>query len=240
MDIHYESFMLNEENMKQFLSQKNAGVLDTLIQPKTKPQTNKTNIFIPKQSDTLFWCYYIITNGDYKYEILQNKNSFLEKQMKIEYIDKIRKNKSILKTYKLDSIVNIENNLVNEKYVNIKTIMSLFAIDKINIIFISLHTYFELLFNEETPIYLIREIKSENNYVKKYGFEIATQESLENIRGHLYKIEHLNKPIKAISAYKVGDLQTICNKLGLHCVNDINGKNKTKPELYESITKYFI
>jgi hypothetical protein len=247
---NYESYMLNEENMKTFLSKKKENIFPTkkacIVDSCKSPeqtiikQNVKKEIFIPNQADTLFWCYYIITRGDCSYEILQNKNQLIAKQLKIEYIDKIRKNKSILKTYKFDSIVNIENNLVNENYTNIKTIISLFAIDKINIVFISLNTYFELLFNEQQPIYIIREIRSDNSYVKKYGFEIATPETLESVRGNLYQIEHLCKPIKACSSYKVTELLTICNKLRLNSVNEHNGKNKTKPELYELIVKYFM
>jgi hypothetical protein len=93
--------------------------------------------------------------------------------------------------------------------------------------------------NDNGPIYIIREIESNNNYVKKYGFEIADNTILDEIRTTLYRLDILNKPIKALSAYKVQDLIDIANKLAIEIINKENGKNKSKNELYESIIQYF-
>ena len=103
-----------------------------------KENNNKQTIFYPKENDSLFWCYFIIKNGEIKYETLNNKNIVITKQLKIDLINKIRDNKSIIKTYKFDTISNIENNIVNDNYINIKSIMTLCAIEKINLIFISM------------------------------------------------------------------------------------------------------
>jgi hypothetical protein len=117
--------------------------------------------------------------------------------------------------------------------------MSLCAIDKINLIFVSRKTYFELLMNDSQPIYIIRELDNNSKYNKKYGFEIANEASLQNIRTTLYKIDNLDKPIKALSSYKVKDLTDICEKLAIKIHKDDTTKNKTKNELYESIIQYF-
>jgi hypothetical protein len=68
--------------------------------------------------------------------------------------------------------------------------MSLCAIEKINLIFISKKTYYELLMNDNESIYVIRETHFQNNYVKKYGFEISTNNMIEEIRNTLYKITY--------------------------------------------------
>jgi hypothetical protein len=117
--------------------------------------------------------------------------------------------------------------------------MSLSAIDKINIIFISKNTYFELLMNDDKPIYVIREIELQSKYKKKYGYEMADTNLLEEIRKTLYRVETLDKPIKALSSYKVQDLIDICNKLAIEVINKETGKTKTKNELYESLIQYF-
>ena len=101
---------------------------------------------------SLFWCYFIIKHGDIKYETINNKNIVITKQLKIELISKIRENKLTVKTYKFDTISNIESNLANDNNINIKTIMTLCAIDNINIIFISKKTYFELEINSSIAI----------------------------------------------------------------------------------------
>ena len=72
--------------------------------------------------------------------MLNFKNPLLAKQIKINYVDKIRMNKQIAKIYKFDTMTNIESNLANDNIINIKTIMTLCAIDKINVIFISKKT----------------------------------------------------------------------------------------------------
>lgn len=255
--MEYEPYILNDNNMSKYLKYKlikTSNISNTSNtsntfnkcdltkankEPEIKKQTMDESIFFPKEQDSLFWCYYIISAGETNYEMINVKNSLLAKQLKINYVNKIRMNKQTIKTYKFDTITNIENNLANDNIINIKTIMSLFAIDKINIIFVSRKTYYELLMNDTEPIYIIREVENQSKYNKKYGFEIANQNSLEQIRTTLYNLETLDKPIKSLSSYKVQDLINICNKLAIEIKRLDTGKNKTKNELYESLIQYF-
>jgi hypothetical protein len=240
-----QDYILNDENIKKSLTMKMLYVKnEKSIQPKPKKFITENNIkknelFIPKQEDTLFWCYFIIKNGDACYEILNNKNSLISKQMKIELVLEIRKNKDIIKTYKFDSISNIESNLSLDNNLNMKTFLTLCAINNINIFYICKKTYFELLMNDTNIIYIINELPSQSNYYNKYGFEIATEEKIINIKEKLYKLDTINKPIKTISSYKVEDLIYICNKLAIEIINTDTGKNKLKKDLYESIIQYF-
>jgi hypothetical protein len=238
----YESYILNEINIENYLKYKlNSKKENNTKKPVSEIKTNmfKSSIFVPREQETLFWCYYIILNGEANYEMLNVKNSLIAKQIKINYVSKIRVNKPVIKTYKFDTITNIESNLANDNNISIKTVMSLCAIDKINLIFVSRKTYFELLMNDSQPIYIIRELDNNSKYNKKYGFEIANEASLQNIRTTLYKIDNLDKPIKALSSYKVKDLTDICEKLAIKIHKDDTTKNKTKNELYESIIQYF-
>ena len=237
---NFEFYILNETNMQNYLKYK----LEDTSEPKkiTKPynvKNNKNSIFIPREQDTLFWCYYIIKNGDIKYETLNNRNILTTKQLKIDYISKIRENKPLIKPYKFDSIANIESNLANDDNINIKTILTLCVIDNINLIFVSKKTYYEFFISESSDIYIIYEVELQSKYIKKYGFEMATTEKLNEIYNTLYKIEIIDKPIKGLSAYKVCDLLNIANKLAIETVNKETGKNKNKNELYESIIQYF-
>jgi len=238
----YESYILNEINIENYLKYKlNSKKENNTKKPVSEIKTNifNSSIFVPREQETLFWCYYIILNGEANYEMLNVKNSLIAKQIKINYVSKIRENKPVIKTYKFDTITNIESNLANDNNISIKTVMSLCAIDKINLIFVSRKTYFELLMNDSQPIYIIRELDNNSKYNKKYGFEIANEASLQNIRTTLYKIDNLDKPIKALSSYKVKDLTDICEKLAIKIHKDDTTKNKTKNELYESIIQYF-
>ena len=240
--IEYEPYILNDYNMSLYLKYKlnntsNKYISQEINKPINKPINTQINkdIFFPKEQDSLFWCYYIISSGESNYEMINVKNSLVAKQFKINYINKIRTNKQLVKTYKFDTITNIESNLAHDNNINIKTVMTLCLIDKINLIFVSKNTYYELLMNDSEEIYIIREL---GNYSRKYGFEIGNSNLLEEIRTTLYKIEILDKPIKSLSSYKVKDLTDICNKLAIE-IKNIIGKNKTKNELYESLIQYF-
>jgi hypothetical protein len=233
-----QDFMFSEENIKSFIKKRleyNSELNNK--KPEIKP-VQKSNTYFPNQQDSLFWCYYIITNGDVKYEMLQNKNFLLAKQMKIELVDKIRKNKDVVKTYKFDTISNIESNLANDNTINSKTFCTLCAIENINIIYIRKNTYFELFMNDTDVVYIIKEVEAQSKYIYKYGFEVVNKEAINNIKDTLYKIESINKPIKCESAYKVQDLIDICCKLGIE-LNKNDGKKKTKKEMYELIIQYF-
>ena len=237
--IEYEPYILNDNNMSSYLKYKLINKQNNPIssinnkENEIKKQSINDTIFVPKEQDSLFWCYYIISSGESNYEMINVRNSLVAKQIKINYVNKIRMNKQTIKTYKFDTITNIESNF------NIKSVMSLFAIDKINVIFISRKTYYELLMNDTEPIYIIKELENQSKYSKKYGFEIANENSLEQIRTTLFKLETLDKPIKALSSYKVQDLINICNKLAIEIKHIDTGKNKTKNELYESLIQYF-
>lgn len=261
--VNYKSYILNETNMQNYLKYK---PVDFLNYKNNKSNDNKSNdnksnvnksnvnksndnkkidcktsqLFVPRDPDTLFWCYYIIKNGDIQYEMLQNRNILTEKQEKIGLVTKIRDNKQVVKTYKFDTIANLENNLANDNNLSIKTFMTICSIDNINIIFIRKNTYYELLVNDSNAIYIIREIdKNYMKYSKQYGYELANENELKLIRSNLYKLDTINKPIKSVSSYKVLDLFNIANKLAIEVVNKQTGKNKTKNELYEEIIQYF-
>jgi hypothetical protein len=235
-----QDYMLYEDNMINSLRMKLEHTpKDTRI---VKPSNNtniRQHLFIPHQQDSLFWCFYIIKNGDVKYETLNNKNSLIAKQMKIELVDVIRKNKDTVKIYKFDTISNLESNLANDNNLSINTFFTLCAIENINVIFLRKNTYYEMMMNDSDKIYIVHEIQSQTKYNNKYGYEMGTNESISNIRNKFFKLESIDKPIKAISAYKLNELIDICNKLVINIYNNVTSKQKSKKELYESIIQYF-
>ena len=235
-----QNYILNNENIQKSLTMKICKL--NLKNDKTtnlKSIVKKPDLFIPNDQDTLFWCFYIMKNGEINYETLNNKNSLVAKQIKIDLISKIRKHKDILKIYKFDSKSNIENNLAYDNTINTKTFLSLCAIDNINIIYIRKKTYYELLMNNTNIVYIVHELSIDSKYYNKYGFELATEDSINKIRSSLYKLDSIDKPIKGASSYKVTDLVEICCKLAIETINKETGKKKSKKDLYESIIQYF-
>jgi len=233
------NYMLHDKNIDKSLEMK--IVFLNKEKPKTTFLKPKKNLFIPIEKDKLFWCFYIINNGDIKYETLNNKNELITRQIKITYIEKIRKEKKNLKIYKFDTISSIESNLVNDNTINNKTFLTLCAVENINIIYINKKTYFELLLNDTDEIFIVHEINNSehNKYNVKYGFEIGDVETINTIRNTLYRVDKIDKPIKAISSYKTQELIDICNKLAIETINKDTNKTKPKKDLYEGIIQYF-
>jgi hypothetical protein len=235
-----QDYMLHEDNMIRSLKFKIYPTTKDITNiKKTNINTTKQKVFIPNQHDSLFWCFYIIKNGDVKYETLNNKNTLIAKQMKIDFVDLIRKNKDIVKMNKFDTISNIESNLANDNNLNVKTFLTLCAIENINVIFLKKNTYYEMLMNDSNKFYIVHEIQSQSKYNNKYGYELSTEESLNTIKISFFKLDSIDKPIKAISAYKLDELTDICNKLVINIYNNVTNKLKSKKELYESIIQYF-
>jgi len=234
-------YILNEDNIQNFLSLKIKCAVKEKQPIIDLPKKITNKIFIPREKDTLFWCFYIFKNSDLKYESMYNKNEIVARQIKIECIEQIRKNKQIVKTYKFDSICNIESNLANDKSLNIKTFLTLCAIENMNILFVNNKTYYELYMNDSKTVYVVYCLnnKESNNYYLLYGFEIVPIENTIDIKSTLYRIDNVDKPIKSFSSYKLADLIDICNKLAIKIKNEETGKNKSKNELYESIIQYF-
>ena len=90
-----QDYMLDEVNIKKALEMKmvstnRPGTLNGKDTNKVNYQkedlTKKPSIFIPREKDTLFWCFYLMKYGDVKYEMLEHKNILTEKNLKIEYV----------------------------------------------------------------------------------------------------------------------------------------------------------
>ena len=237
---HVQDYMFNNTNICRSLE---CRLHDQYNTKKIKQQVEKIeninkNIFIPSDSDSLFWCLYIIKNGLSNYTQLTNRNLIVEKKLKIEYVERLRKEKQLIKQYKFDTITNIENSLANETRIDINTFLILCVVGCLNIFYIKKKTFFELNMNDSNKIYIIKYIPEKD----KYGFEETNKENIDEFRDKFYKLDNMSKPIKSMATYKTQELIDICNKLGIETTltsENNNPKNKSKKDLYEAIIKYF-
>jgi len=228
-------YMLNENTIKKSLEKKlHQPVLKTNNRVFEQKSKETINMFTPIQKDSLFWCFYILKYGEQKYEMLDNINIVLEKQLKIDYIEKIRKNKQIVKTHKFATLTHLENQLANEEKIDLPTFFTLCVIENINVLYIRKKTYFELLMNDD-KIHIIHRL---DNY-SKYGYEGIDKSKIDLYRTTLFKVDSVEKPVKSISSYKVSELIEFCSKLGIETHIKDTTKNKSKNDLYESLIQYF-
>jgi hypothetical protein len=231
-----QDYMLDEINIHKSLESKfKHDTLKPRKQYHMIPQVSHSqkSVFCPLEKDTLFWCFYIMRNGDTSYEMLEHKNIIVDKKLKIGYVEKIRKEKQTVKTYKFATLTHIENNLANDDIIDTKTFLTLCAIENINVIFVKNKSYFELLMNDTTDIYIVHWFQN-----GKFGYE-KNNEILNSIKSTHYKLDNIEKPIKSLSTYKLPELVDICQKLGIEVINKETNKGKNKKDLYESIIQHF-
>ena len=159
--------------------------------------------------------------------------------IKIEYVDKLRENKNIIKKYKIAPLTEIENYLVNENMIDVKTFLILCILEELSVLYLRKNTYYELSFvSSDTHADKQHVVVCHSPF--KYTYECEkTPEEIQTYKNTYYKLDQIDKPVKGFSSYKLPELVDISNKLSLDVVNRVTLKKKTKQELYESIIQYF-
>ena len=246
-----ENFMLTGKKLAKaiLLENKNNGIkysaekkkqTRALVQRPEQPLKQDSFIF-PSQKDSLFWCFYIMKHGLDAYNTLENINIVVERKIKIEYVEELRKNKHVIKTSKLAPLAYIENFLANEPEIDIKTFFTLCILEKINLLYLYKRTFFLLNTSDDDVSELVSiHVVKRNEVPSKFGImENEKPEKIKEYMESLYKIENISKPIKGLSSYKVSELVDMSKKLGLEIINNTTNKQKTKNELYESLVQQF-
>ena len=197
--------------------------------PDIKKSINKIKndtFFYPNVNDTLFWCY-IIKMYDMKEYDVNNTNRFsYEKMKKIELIETVRNNKDTLKKLKIKK-ADVESELVYNSNMSISTFIIVMIMNKFNVIYYNDKCYYEISgIGDKNDLIIINK---KNN---KYGISMDNESiNINEIRSNRLIIENINKPLKAISNYKLAELQDMCKKLKIKIVDD-NDKKYKKKDLY--------
>lgn len=230
------------ENMTNYmLTNKNLiGYLDECLLPtkeikmkkniKFVSTNNSQKLFFPCQDDNLFWLYYIILNGIESYKMLGEHTYIIEKEEKMKCIEKLKSNKQIIKELKT-KVIDCENDLINNKKISLSTFIVLCAINNINSCIIFKNIYF-LYDDTEKPSFIIHKING------LYGYEPYNDALFDGLKTNRYYISNINKPIQAISNYKIDEIKKIAELLHISLYDD-NQKNKNKIMLYDEIKSIF-
>lgn len=195
---------------------------------KKYPKKNYNHIFV-KQYDKLFWFFYIMLNDYNDYLSLDNNHFQIEKEMKIELINKIRANNSLLKEAKL-KVYEIESNLINDKKLDIGGFQAFCIYYNINsiICFNNIYCHFDI--DEDQPTSVIYSLSD-----KIYCEKNINSETLDNIKNNYLYVSNIQKPLKSIGHYKSDDLIMLCKQLKIIYYDD-NHKTIKKTKLYELIS----
>jgi hypothetical protein len=199
-----------------------------------KQQTEK---YYPKQKDSLFWCFYILKHGYFKYEMEISNNYFVvEKTEKYKYIELLRKNKDILKIHKIKPFTLLEDDLANKDKISIKTFFALCVLEKMNILLVDNHKYFELLSDDDSPLHVIHK----NRQTLNHYIEVNTNtEIINKYKQTYYKLDCLDSKLKAIGSYKLDELVDLCNKLDINININNSQKKHTKADIYNLLVLHY-
>lgn len=211
-----------------------------------KEESVKLEYFTPSQSNSLFWCFYIIYNGFASYEYESNYFT-AEQQFKIQTIEKVKKGegKAALKEHKISKTC-FEGGLLGCTNINAKTLYALCLCYNLNIFYIYKNTYYEMISDIKKPVHIVKYNAETNNYSIRLPVDTSATETfskhseyIEKIKETYWKLDSLEKPLRPITVYSVHDLTTICSKLEIDvdfiCETTKKNKKKTKAQLYADI-----
>lgn len=159
---------------------------------------------------------YIIIHDNLFFALFNQKSNMSSFDM-VEYNDVNEKIKVAehLEKLKFKNKEDIINNLVYDKIINLNTFSILCHFYKLNIIFIKERTYIKFQYADaETPFL----------YMNDNGQYLETYPEIDK----LLEI-NIEKPLRPLSFYKLGELQIMANKL------NIDIEKKKKQDLYDSI-----
>jgi len=187
-----ESFFLNNKNIGEFL----------------KPKGVKK--FELTENDSNFWNFFIVWKGPAEYEKLRlfNKTKLHEKQLKLEFQEKLAKTKLKSKAKAIENLTEAKTTL--------ETIVILAILENVNILFVDKHSYYLCENDENAPCAIFGDI-----HISKE--EINLEDKIKRPG-----VQHSLKPI---TNYKLAELQDMHKATGLSL-------KKTKKDLYDEITKY--
>lgn len=190
------------------------------------------NIYKPRQADSLFWCFYILKNGFFKYEMeINNQHFTVEKTEKFKYIETMRKNKELLKLHNIKPFTELEDNLANGRTISIKTFFALCAMESINVLLVHKRKVYELLCTDDTLVNVVH--KSDHDYWIELD---VSEDAIQTYRDTYYLMPNLDSKLKSMSSYKVDELLELCKKLDIKTDDkDAQKTRLTKKDIYEML-----
>jgi len=251
-----QDYMFTDDNLKRFnkhnfdltskgldLKQNRRTPTNSLMDDKknNKDKNNKKNtddIYKPFQTDSLFWCFYILKYGLSKYEMeVGNQHFTIEKAEKFKYIEILRKNKDILKINKIKPLSELENDLANNQRISVKTFFALCIIEKINILLVDKRKIYESITTDDSKMNVVH--RNSISFEHFIDFNVPN-DKLALFRDTYFKVQGFDSGLKSMTSYKTDDLLELCKKLDIDVSNmKINNKKPTKKDIYELLVQNF-
>jgi len=230
---NFEKYMVTPELFNKFensIAKPSVITSQQNVVQNTKNQSryNNDRVFI-REYDKLFWCFYLIYDSE-QYELIDRKVFQTEKQMKIDLIEKIRKNVGPVKEAKL-KLCDLESNMVNDKLLGLDGFQAFCIYYGLNVIVCYNHIYHHFHNDDDLPTSIVYIIGNQT-----YCEKDVSPSKLSEIKDKYFFVSNSKKPLKSIGTYKTDDLVQICKQMKIVYYDDAH-KTYKKTQLYELISK---
>jgi hypothetical protein len=242
-----DTIINNSNSIENVLSSEQPKIEET-EEEKQESNIRKEELYQPKQQDTLFWSLYIINYGYNDYLQIDHNYGVKELEEKQKISKFMKENVVRIKNtnYKLTNVAIQEvlsELLTSQKETSLLCLIVMIVYYNINILIINENTKCMLEFwcnkdripstnssSEESDALTYVLYKTDNGKYK-LQYENIGSFQINDLKEKYVVLESYNKYIKAISNYKVEELEDIAKKFG---VFDETKKYK-KAELYELV-----
>ena len=177
---------------------------------------------VPRFRDTLFWCFYIMHHSLSDYEIVSKSGFKEEHTFKISFIEALRKTPGFIKQYKIPKTT-VEAEMVADKNITLIGFTALCLFYNIRAVIIKGNMFIEIA-SETDEVFVVRFCKG------KYEILVKESPNLSEYTNNLIKVKTFEKPLNAISFYKLADLEKIAKTINI----EFQGK-ASKRMLYDKI-----
>ena len=203
------------------------------------PKAPKPPISLAFARDQLFIHFYQLVPTIN--EPIDKANWFtLEKQFKIQTVERLGEVKEALKVQKL-KLPAIEDELVTQPFIGLTGLYALCLVHQVSLLYVKGRTYFavgafgaiDVGANNETltvPVFVVDANNSAHITVHLNDAALIT-----DIYANYWPLESLQKPLRSPSAYTLAELQEIARRLQIAGVDPLTNKGRTKPVLYTLI-----
>jgi len=218
-----DSYMLSNNFINKFEAYRLVPPEQVTVRPKKAVVNNKIGSSIEKKQafdNSFFYIFIIMFYGEKDFQLLQMKENLTEKQLKLKVADTLTSRKSQIKTYNVASMLHMEEDLLHNKKIDIKTFFTLCAMENLNVILINKSIGFSLNSNEGELSFLVSQNK--DTVVLEIG--LVDKKQINNV----HWLENIKKPLKAIAAYKIAELKELYS-----IVTKMDCDKKNKKELYD-------
>jgi hypothetical protein len=211
---------------------------------KTSTVEYKDDVFTPAETDSLFWCFYIICFGFAEYELNRTNRFLTEKQCKLQALEKLPYFKADLMLQHID-ISTVQTELIGAKpCISIAGLTALCFINHIALTYVSGRKYCQikrpsLTVDKSVNVPVIIQDPRVNVHSLHYSDDTAAQIFQADLTANYLEVPGFSEiSPKSISSLKINELRNMCTRLQISQHDAETGKAFTKARLCAEIVAH--